>query len=267
MRVPRCTAVLSLLTVAALGLTACSSDAPSDAAPSSATAPEAAAPAAPEGPVLLTVDDFVQRTSAASDGVSSVHMTMVMQAAGETMNADADVVTRGDAADMRMTMTIPEVGAVEMIVVDGAAYMTLGDLTGGQYLDLTSDAEDNPFAGMTDELTGSFDAKSTAKLAGAVRSVEPAGDPVEIDGVLTQPYEVVVDGAAAAAMLGDEADAAQIPETVTYTYWIGEDDLMRRLVADMPEGSVEMVFSAWGADVTITAPTPDQIMDSAALGF
>lgn len=267
MRLPRHVAALSVLTVAALGLTACASDAPADAAPSSVAASPAPAVETPEAPVFLTVDDFVQRTAAASDGMSSVHMTMVMEAEGETMNADADVVMRGDAADLRMTMEIPEVGSVEMIVVGGAAYMTLGDLTGGKFLDLTADAADNPFAGMADELTGSFDAKSTAKLAGAVRSVEPAGDPVEIDGVLAQPYVVVVDGAAAVAMLGDEADTAQVPDEITYTYWIGEDDLMRRLVAEMPEGSVQMEYSAWGADVTVTAPTPDQIMDAAALGL
>jgi len=59
----------------------------------------------------------------------------------------------------------------------------------------------------------------------------------------------------------DQAAAAGVtlPATFEYTFWIGPDDLVRKMAFDLMGSQTEMTFSNWGAGAPVTAPTADQI--------
>lgn len=265
MRVTRGIAVLSLTAVATLGLSACSSGGGETDQPAVASTiePEQASP------FDLSKADFVARTAAASRAASSVSMAMTVVAASETTKASGDVRYTDTGADMQLALAVPGVGELDMRVLDGSIYVSVGEQTEGNFIALGPDDTDSPFAALIDQVLDQFDPTASLEgMEGAILSLEKAGEPEEIDGVLAQPYEIVVDmSATTKVMPGGLTDAEDVPDTVTYTYWVGEDDLMRRAVAEIPGGSVDVTFTNWGGEMNITAPAPDLVVDYAGLGM
>lgn len=264
MRVTRGIAVLSLTTAAVLGLSACSSDGGEKPAPGTEQA-QSAEEVAEEGSEFdLTAEDFVSRVTAASQAAGSLTMDMSTTAAGVTTDATGVVRYAGDTQEMAMSMDVPDAGAVEIRVVGGMVYMSMGELTGGKFLQIDPNDTSNPLAASFQGMMGQLDPTgAVAGLEGAIRSLEKAGEPEEKGGELAQPYTVVIDTAAAAGALPEDVAAgASLPAELTYTYWVDADDLMRGMQADVPGGgTIDATFSGWGEEVEITAPTADQITD------
>jgi hypothetical protein len=269
MRVTRATAVLSLATAAVLGLSACSSDGgaePERGAESSEST--AAAEAAESADFDLTADDFVDRVTAAAQDAGT--LTMSMQTTALDVTTDATGVVRyldGGAQEMSIVTTVPEVGEMDMRVVGGMVYMSMGELTGGKFLQIDPSDSSDPMAAQFQGMSGQLD--PTGALSGlrdAIRSVEKAGEPEEVGGALAQPYTVTVDTATALSSQPEAlAEAASLPPELTYTYWIDGDDLMRRMLAELPTGAMDATFTGWGEPVEIVAPSADQITDMAGL--
>jgi hypothetical protein len=67
-----------------------------------------------------------------------------------------------------------------------------------------------------------------------------------------------------------EFDQASLPDSITFTIYVGPDDLPRRMVSRMPSQSgttkLQLDYTKWGEKVTITAPsrariTKDSLLD------
>lgn len=269
MRVTRAIAVLSVTTVAVLGLSACTSDGEAKDRPAAA-AEETAEDAAATSEFDLTRDDFVERVTAAAQEAGTLTMTMSTSGSGVTQTAEGVVRYTDGAQDLSMTMEVPQAGTVDFRMVGGVVYMQMPELTGDKFLQIDPDDTSNPLAESFAGMEGQFDPTGTLNgLADAITSFEKVGEPEEVGGALAQQYEVVIDTTAMDGAISEDmaAAGASLPPELTYAYWVDADDLMRRVTTEAMGVSTEVTFSGWGEAVEIVAPSADQITDMSSLGF
>ena len=150
-----------------------------------------------------------------------------------------------------------------MRLVDKVFYLNFGPLTDNKFATLDLTDESNPATKQFGDILDNVDpAKQLEQLKDAVTSFEKKGAAKEIDGVQAQPYEVVVDGSKVSAAAGLEGQGAQgVPETLTYTMFIGPDNLPRRIATDIAGTSMTLDYSKWGEDVEVEAPAKSEITD------
>jgi len=260
-------AVGATLTLA--GCTATSDDGASSASPAasgatSTAAEKSAADGAGTEAAALTADNFATRLTAAQHAKGSAHVAMTTAVAGQKITVDGKVDLGDGKVAMDETVTMP--GAMpEMTLraVDGLVYMNLGRLSKNKWIKVdpadTSSPLASQFSGLLD---GADPTQQLEALQGAVTSLEKSGQPETIDGVQAQKYVVTVDtakvGEAFKSRLG--AAGAALPQTITYTYWVGSDDLVRKVETDVSGVKMDMTFSDWGEPVTVTAPPASDIL-------
>ncbi|WP_029291510.1 LppX_LprAFG lipoprotein [Cellulomonas sp. HZM] len=257
--------------VAALALAGCSSSSddasskPSGGATSTAAAPsDAATKPADTSATELTADNFIETVAASMSKDASYHTTMKTTANGtEAMSADGDASVSGGNTSMAMKMTTQGVD-MEVRVVDGIWYMNLGELSQDKFIKVDpNDAADemgSSFAGLTDQLDP---AATVSAMKDAVTSVKKSGEPVELDGVQAQPYEVVVDPSKIGGAFGEQIKkaGASLPDSFTYTYWVGSDGKPRKMVMDQAGAKTEMTMTDWGKKVVVKAPSKAEIIE------
>lgn len=245
-------------------LAACGGASPAgeDAAPSeSVSAPTTAEPETVE----LTAANLLETLTAAQENASSFDFTMSMSAAGQVIEASGSAAITGGTQEFAMTMAIPDMGEMEVRVVDGLVYMNMGEATGGKFLEIDPSDASNPLAASIGDITGDLDpTKGIAGQQAAIVSVTKKGEPAQLDGVEAQPYEVVIDpskvtGPAADKFAEAEALGVTLPETFVYTFWVGPDGLLYQVAFDLLGTQTEMTYSNWGDGTAITAPPADQI--------
>lgn len=272
---PRLTklAAIASTVVLALGVTACGSgdDQAQDAAPKKAAA-ASATPSSPattspadDAPVDATQAAFFQSITDAQVEARSSHVEMTIDGAGTAITAQGDVAVGRTPADTVMSMTMDTgatgMGTVSMILVDKVLYVNAGGLTGDKYgaidLDSSSSMIAQQFGSITEQLDPSQQLEQFQK---ALTSLEKKGKPETIDGVEAQPYELTIDPS---KMVDLGAGGAAVPKTLTYTLYIGPDDLLRRITASVAGSTVRADYSRWGEKVDVEAPPADQISQDA----
>jgi lipoprotein LprG len=220
----------------------------------------------PTGPVVLTAATFADAIGEAAKGDTSYDFGMTMTVSGQAISAQGSGATVGGAPSVAMTMDMSAQGAGTMALrmVDGKVYMSMTQVTGDKFFVIDPNDPSSPLAGTADELTGQTDpVKSIAQLKGAIVSVTPSGAPEQLDGVAAQPYDVTVDTTKMADVQAQAKTAnVTLPATLSYRYWVGPDNLPRKLSMSLLGTQTDMTFSHWGAGAPITAPTADQITAS-----
>ncbi|MFD1825089.1 MULTISPECIES: DUF6612 family protein [Mumia] len=218
-----------------------------------------------EGATELTSANFADTLGGAQTDARSAHMTISMEAAGQKIDAEADVITDSDPSKTAMRMTMDASGqSIEMTLVDGALYMKAPGMPEGKWMKLSLDAAAGAAGESFGQLRDSMDpTKSIENLKDALKSVTATGQTETIDGVEASRYDVVVDTSKIAGM--EAAAAAQLPAEITYEYWVGPDDLPRKVVMDVAQIPMEMTFTKWGEDVEITAPPAGQVVDGSSM--
>ncbi len=250
----------------ALTVAGCSGDGGSatSASPKTSTTVSSAAGGGTAENAALTADTFATRLADAQKTESSAQVSMTMSAAGQKITADATVDLSGETVAMDETVNIPGMMPKATVrAVDGMVYMNLGELSKNKWIEIdpsdTSDPLASQFTGMLD---GADPTKQLEGLKGAITSLEKSGSPEKVDGVDAQKYVLTVDTSKLGGALKSQVGAAgaSLPKTITYTYWVDGDDLMRKIEADVAGAKVEMHFSHWGEPVTITAPPKGDIL-------
>ena len=246
-----------------VALTACAGASPEPGADVKDT-PAATAPA--EQAVELTTANFVDTLVSAQKKAGSYDFTMTTTAAGQTMTATGSMHAEGETPAIAMVMSTPEMGSdLEIRFVDGIMYMNLGELTANKFLQIDPTDATNPLAAGMGDMTGSLDpTKSMRAQEAAIMAVTKTGEPEEVDGVMAQPYEVVMDTTKLAKEQRAQFDAAaaaglEIPSELRYRYWFDAENLMRKMVVDVMGSQTEMIFRNWGSGAAVEAPTADQI--------
>lgn len=244
-------------------------EAEEDAAPETSEAPAAAdddaattSEAEEEGAAAgegeeVPIDEFLAMLQEpGEDTLASYTMTMAMQAEGEDIEAQGAVDLSGDQPAMNMTMTMAELGEIEMITVGGDIFLAMPGITPeGMYMQASEEMLGQ--AGALDELDVSSQWEAWEQGAQEVRFLGDEG----VDGTELGHYQVTVDPAAAAEALGQDAEALSGTDTIVYDVWLDQDNLMRQLSFDLEGVMVEMSMDDWGQDQSIEAPSADQVME------
>ncbi|MGI8947043.1 MAG: hypothetical protein ACR2FV_03520 [Ornithinimicrobium sp.] len=273
-----------LVTAAALGLGACGSQgqvteagdggtvtaAGADGAGDTAAAGGGTEPAAQGGAESVAageeipVQDLLDRLkSPGEDTLGSFEVSLDMSAQGEELTMTGRAELTGAAPEMDLEMTVPGMGDLELLMVEGAVYLAVPGLTPqGEYFEVPAGQLEG--LGM-DEVTDTIDLKSTWEGwdVGAQR-VTYVG-PEDVAGEQMDHYAIVVDTSAAAEAMG-ESDTAGMPPEVTYDVWVDDQDLMRQVSFGFDDATIEMMIDNWGEDFDIQAPPPESVTDMPSLG-
>lgn len=213
----------------------------------------------------LTKENFATVIGEAMIKSGSVHVVMEASGGGsQTMTATGDQTmgsTTGDSA-ISMTMDTPGAAKTEIRLIDQVLYINLGQASDHKFakIDLT-DQRSSRGLGLEQFATQMDLSKQFEIFQDSLTNFEQAGDAEQIDGVKAKPYRISVDAAKLAK--ATRADASQLPEELTYTFYVGPDDLVRRMVTSVGAGKVTTDFSRWGRDVTIEKPEKSEVTDDA----
>ena len=266
----------TLLTIAAasalsLGLAACGGSGDEEASPTSSATTELASPSASdsatesesatEDATADSGDATAQFLDAYAKGLESLTTASIVATSSiGGMESVSEGVVDYTTTPPSSQMTVNLGGqSVEMVMIDGAIYMNMGEMTGGMWTQMdeataeASGANADPLAQMRmfqDAITG-------AELVGQE----------DVNGAQADHWKLTVDSAAIA---GDAAGAASLPDTIAYDVWLdGEGRFVKSLVEMDVAGqstSTETTMSAFGEPVTITAPPADQITEMPSMG-
>lgn len=218
----------------------------------------------------IPVEDFMAMLQEpGEETLSSYTMAMSMDVDGQAMDVDGAMDLSGEQPAMQLTMSMPDLGEIEMLLVDGSMYMAVPGLTPeGQYMEappeMMGDVQD------LDEIdvSAQWEAWEQAEKVVFVGTED-------VDGTEVRRYEVTVNEGvvneaveSAAEEMGDAAAAtsAAMSGPIVYDVYLDEDNLMRKMVADIDGTTMEMTMDNWGEDPGIEAPSPDQITDMGDMG-
>lgn len=223
-----------------------------DSAPVSASAP-------------LTAANFVSTLQANHEPLTSVHFRLAMDSGGQVVTAEGDIASGATPAEsaVSMTMSTPELQAFSVVLVSGSAYLNLGEPTQNKFVQFAVDDPSTPFGDLFGQTTQFVEPKDMfADVGGSIQSVEVSGANEVMDGVEVTPYRVVLDTALMMIPIvpGEDMSSVELPPEAEYHYWVGSDGLLRKASVDLGGISVETTYERWGQPVSITPPTPEQIM-------
>lgn len=196
----------------------------------------------------LTKENLVATMVAAMREKKTAHMEMEL---GSAVGASADL-RYGATTDMKMSMTQGSM-KITVILVDGVMYMQQG---AGKYLKI--DKDDPALSGLVDSMGSMSPEASISAMKGALKKVEYDGT-AKVEGDEVHKYLVTADTSAVANQLGSTPGAADLPKTLTYTMYVDEDHLMRRIDMTVSGQDIRMTVGKWGEPVDIKAPPASQV--------
>lgn len=268
----RTLAALALAPLLASGLVACGDDSGGDSATDPSPAAGIVGADLEEGEEV-DPGEFVQTVSGGLEASTTAHLTMKMSAgAAGDMSAEGDVDYTTTPPDVAMTMSLPTAGGeMDMRMVDGIFYLSMGELTEGKFWKLDPSDPDGLFgdlglSGMVDQMDPG---KALASMEDGISEVVYVG---EEDGL--DRYELTIDmQQMLESMDADLPRGAmdQMPESVSYDLWLDDQGRFTKMSLDeLPlggsTGSMEMTMSGWGEDVSIDAPPEDQVAEMPDMG-
>jgi hypothetical protein len=215
----------------------------------------------------LTRTTFFQALTDAQQKAGSAHAKMSIGAAGQTIKAEGDMKVGASFADnaVSMTMDMGQTGLdqLKMVLVDGKFYLNFGKMTDGKYAKIDLKDKDNPLNKQFGQLLDQMDPSTAFKqYQAALKSFDKKGSPVEIDGVKTQPYRLVLDTSKLEVFKSLPAEAAKsVPSTLSYVMYVGHDNLLRRVTYDVAGSKSQVDYSQWGEPVDIKAPAAGDVTD------
>ncbi len=203
-------------------------------------------------PDTLTKANFAETVAGAMEEEKSAHMTMDM--AG--MKGEGDFEYDGAETVMQMSMSQ---GAQEMkmILADGVMYMQAeGMAPPGKWVRID---KDTPMLGeMLGQLDGMTPSAQVEAMEKGLKKVKYVGEST-IDGDKVHEYEVTADPKVIAE--ANKLPTTSMPETITYTMFLTEDHLLRRMETELAGQSVEMEMTDWGKPVDVTAPPAGDVVE------
>ena len=192
----------------------------------------------------LTKDNFSGRVFTALEKAGSAKVHFESGAAGQQVKGDGEI-KYGDELALRVKMDMPQATGApqELIMVGKTFYIGMGE----HYMSMPLDA----FKSMgVPDVSTNLDPRIQAKAFDkALTSFKQVGEPEQLDGVSATPYEVTVDPTKAPDVFG-----SAVTDPITVVYYIGPDDLLRKMVYQDKNGEFVTTYTDWGAPVNIEAP-------------
>lgn len=243
------------------GVSACGSDGDvSEAASETSTqAKEEVAVTEPGGEV--SAEELVQRLkSPGEEALSSFEFTAEVAEQQEQLAISGAVNLQGETPAAQVTMDVPPMGTLDLLLVEGVAYVNVPELTpAGKYFEV-------PAQELAD--FGVSDVSSTLDVDALMQDWESSAQKItfvgaeEIDGATTDHYEVLLDPEAALDAAGQTAPPdIDLSGSLSYGIWVGDDDLIRQMVVEIDGSSATVSMDQWGQDVDVQAPDPADVME------
>jgi len=198
--------------------------------------------------------EFVERLYAGMGEEGAAHMVMTMKGTVSS-TAEGDTAYGPDGSEARMTMTVPGMPGttMEMLLVDGVAYMSMEGLTPpGKYFEVPADSE------VMSSLTNVSPADSVEAFEAGLLRVDELGTG-RIDGKAMVVYRLHLDAAATLEALGSEVPLG-MPKRLVYRMWLDEDDRMRRIRYEVAGTTTVMDMTDWGKKVDLEAPAEEDLV-------
>lgn len=208
----------------------------------------------------VSAEDMTAVMKKATD-IDTAHFTTKMdaKASGQTvsMTGEGDIQKEPPAQHSKMKMSGGSMDMdLETILVDEKIYIK--GMMGDSWM--TASADDLAKMGGTSLESMSNPLAFFEGMEESIKSAKFEGEE-KVDGTDTKHYSFVVDSAALAKSLGAKSTSS-LPKTIDQDIWVDGDGLLRKADVGMGEmGTVEMVLSKHGEDVTIEAPPADQVTD------
>ncbi|MGB3827308.1 MAG: hypothetical protein WA962_00895 [Ornithinimicrobium sp.] len=248
------------------GIAACGSDPEvteaGDAAAPTSTAPSTSAPevavAEPGGDVPAA--ELVQRLS--SPGIaelSSFEFTVDLSDQQEQFAVSGAVDLSQGSPTAQVSMDLPPMGNIELLLVDGTAYVNIPELTpAGKYYEVP--AQELANFGVAD-VSEALDLNTLMQEWDAEATQVTFVGAEEVNGAMTDHYQITLDPQAALDAVGQTAPPdTDLSKSGTYGIWVGEDDLIAQMVLDIEGASATVTMDNWGQDQEVQAPDPADVV-------
>ena len=195
----------------------------------------------------MTPETLNPRMAAALGAAPSYDFTMTVGAT----DLHGFVVDRHDF-EMRGTESgVP----VELRLVGEDLYLSAAELAGQKFVLLDPADVDDPVAFYRDLAEYLDPTKGATGVTAAITSVVTVGEPEVLDGVPAQRYDVSFD----TAMLPEDMGFGGASVPMSFSYWLGPDDLPRKATSVQGGFALELTFSNYGPHPAAAAPAPDQM--------
>lgn len=218
--------------------------------------------------VELTQENFAEEIMKAQLDAGTAHLSMTMAMGGQDITMEGDMSLAEQTADTAMSLVLDgeslgAAGDMEMRLVDQVMYLNLGQMTEDKFAKIDLTDESNPMAEQYGQIMDQSNPASQIEAMGdSIVTFEEDGDGGQIDGVDTVKYLVTLDAVKMYEAQGvDPSTMPGLPETIEYVMYIGEDNLPRRMEVNIPGAEAVNEWSNWGEDISITAPSEDQISE------
>lgn len=238
------------------------SDGASNGASDGASAEEGAESAGSSSGDALDRETLVPTITDAMLAAGSVRIEAAVEAGGQSITIDGSQRITKSVDDNAVDVSLSGQGVEgRLILLDTVLYLDLGQPTGGKFIrvDLT---KAGPGSEMFDQLLRSTDTTAAVEsLQGAITTLDVVGAD-QVDGAKTTHYRLTVN--TKKALKGQQLppeQTQQLPKTLAYELWVDEDDLLRKMTADVAGAAVTFTLSDWGKPVDITAPPKAQISE------
>jgi hypothetical protein len=255
-------AVLGALVPLALGsLTACGGSGSSTAAeaPQSPSSSSSSPSSSTTSGSAVSSADFVSLMKGAAAKITTAKVAMTGEASGQGYTMKGAMDLTGDKPAMAMTMNMGSSGlsGVEMRLVDGTVYMSLGSMTQGKFVKFDLDDPNSPLASLSSSLGQLDPSQMMAQMDPDVFShVTYVGS--DSSG---KHYHATLVTAKAPQVKGLPASAtANLPKTMSYDAWLDGQGRFSKFVVLVPKYmKVTATYTDYGSAVDVKAPPASQI--------
>lgn len=224
-------------------------------------------PEAAEGEEVDIQEFLAMLQSPGEEKLQSYTLTMAVNMGGQALEMDGAVDLSGGQPALDMDMTMPGMGAVQMVMAEGRVFMSMPGVTEeGKFLEVPPEQLGDVSQQLDEvDITSTWDAWEEG-----AQQVVFVGEE-DLDGQDMRRYEVTVDTEAAldaAGQTGDDAAQASgmIGEELTYDVWVDGDNLMRKIAFELEGAVTEITADNWGEPQEIQVPSEDEIQQGGPAG-
>lgn len=231
--------------------------------------------------VAANMADLAKSIGDKTSDVSTAHMKLTGDAAGQEITGEGDIKFGDADAAMTMDLSTAE-GDMSMVLLDGVMYLKLPqEVEPGKpwiKIDSSSDSElAKALGSVTEQMSKNADPRATLEQfeqAGEITDTKEE----ELDGTKTTHYTIKVD----VQKMADNQEDATLKEAMQEAIkaglkdfpvdvWVDEENLPVRIALEMPAPDpttgqtmnvgFQVDYTAWGEPVDITPPPADQVAE------
>ncbi len=243
------------------GVAACGTDAEVAEVAQETTSPSTPEMAAVEPGGDVPAAELVQRLkSPGIQELNSFSFTLDLTDVEEQFAVAGAVDLGSGSPAAQLTADVPPLGALDVLLVDGSAYVNIPELTPvGKYYEVP--AEELADFGVSD-VSESLDLTTLMEDWDTELTQVTFVGSEEVNGASTDHYEITLDPQAALDAAGQTAPPdMDLPESGTYGIWVGEDDFIAQMVLDIDGASATVMLDDWGQVLQVQAPDAADVLE------